>query len=360
MTEKAKLTEELMREYGLSDEPKSEAKAETKPTPDASLAPNETVVEPSSGGVNPFVGLKLKQEEDKKKQPPKNEFERNPEITGLGAILGGMSQYKGVGQNLFSPAPDLFVHRDSNMPTGQKSSVLPTVPATDVEHVIQSGQEVRPQVTGRQKESGHNWETNRQSLAQQQGLSQPGASNVVVEAGPMYPTKSGVGIPQSVAVEMEQELQLKQAQEAEQRKQLLAKQEAEQQRIAQQKARRAQVIGAAKGTGRIAQGIVGGTTAAPALYEYGRDILKKDVNKPADTTQGLSGLGGLMMALGKGKMGGLGAALQVPYVVKHRDELARSQLMSDVVPDVIRMGMTGSELYEPANTMPVKPFPIKD
>jgi hypothetical protein len=347
MTEKSKLTEELMREYGLSDEPQT-------PSPSVSVAPTETVVTPTTGGVNPFIDLKKRQEEADKKKPTLTEFERNPEITGLGALMGGMAQYKGVGQNLFSPAPDLFAHRDSNMPTGQKSSVLPTVPATDVEHVLQSGQESRPQVTGRQKESGHNWETNRQSLAQQMGLSQPGAPNAIVQAGPMYPTKSGVGIPQNVAVEMEQELQLKQAQENEQRKQLLAKQEAEQQRIAQQKARRAQVIGAAKGTGRMAQGVVGGATAAPALYEYGRDVLKDEKTKPPDTTQGLSGLGGLMMALGKNKMGALGAALQVPYAVKHRDELARSQLLSDVVPDVIRMGMTGSELYEPANTIPTR------
>jgi hypothetical protein len=30
-------------------------------------------------------------------------------------------------------------------------------------------------------------------------------------------------------------------------------------------------------------------------------------------------------------------------------------MLSDVVPDTIRMGMTGSEMFEPANTMPVKP-----
>lgn len=352
MTEKSKLTEELMREYGLSEE-----QAAPAPAPDASLAQNETVVPATTGGVNPFIELKRRQENELKKQPPKTEFERNPEITGMGALLGALAQYKGAGQNIFRPDPNLFVATNPSMPNAPRGNVAPVIPATDVEHVIQSGQEARPQVTGRQKESGHNWETNRQSLAQQMGLSMPGASNVVVQAGPMYPTKSGVGIPQNVAVEMEQELQAKQAAEAEQRRQLLARQAAEQQRQQQQQARRSQVIGGLKGTARIGQGVVGGTLAAPALYEYTRDALKKDVNKPADTTQAVSGVGGLMMALGKGKLGTLGALAQIPYAVKHRDELARSQLLADIVPDTIRMGMTGSEMYDPANDMPTRSRP---
>ena len=352
MTEKSNLTEELMRQYGLSDEPAA-------PAPDGSPAPAEAVVPISSGSVNPFIDLQRKKDDEAKKKPPKNEFERNPEITGMGALLGAMAQYKGAGQNLFRPDPDLFVATNPRMPNAPQAGVAP-MPATDVEHVLQSGQDARPQVTGRQKESGHNWESNRQSLAQQMGLSAPGASNVVVQSGPMYPTKSGVGIPQNVAIEMEQELQIKQAAEAEQRKQLLAKQAAEQQRLQQQQAKRNQIIGAAKGTGRIAQGIAGGAFAAPALYEYGRDALKKDVNKPADPTQGLSGVGGLAMALGKNKLGALGALAQIPYLVKNRDEIARSQMLADIVPDTMRMGMTGAEMYEPANTMPVNPFPIND
>jgi hypothetical protein len=67
-----------------------------------------------------------------------------------------------------------------------------------------------------------------------------------------------------------------------------------------------------------------------------------------------------MMALGKGKLGTLGALAQIPYAVKHRDEIARSQMLADIVPDTMRMGMTGAEMYEPAGTMPVKPFPIND
>jgi hypothetical protein len=355
MTEKSKLTEELLREYGLSDEPAA-------PAPNAPLAPNEPVVaQPLSGG-NPFVDLKRRQEEDAKKQPPKNEFERNPELTGLSAVLGGMAQYKGAGQDLFKPEASLFTYNRPPPPIPQIGAVSPmgAQPLSDVEHTMQSGQGQRPGETGRMRENTHNQETQRQALAAKQGIQLPGASNLIVNAGPMYTTESGVSIPKTTAVEMEKELQMKQAAEAEQRRQILEKQAIAQQRQQQQQARIDQMKGVAKGTAKIGQGVVGGAFAGPALYEYGRDVMKKQPNKPADPTQGLSGIGGLMMALGKSKIGGLGALAQIPYIVKNRDELARSQMLSDVVPDTMRMGMTGSEMFEPAGTMPVKPFPIND
>ena len=357
MTEKSKLTEELMRQYGLSDEPVA-----PPPAPDGSPAPVEAVVAQPSGGGNPFVDLKRRQEEAAKKQPTKNEFERNPELTGAGALFGGMAQYKGAGQDLFKPDAELFTYRKPPPPIPQIGAMAPmgAQPLSDVEHTMQSGQGQRPGETGRMRENTHNQETQRQALAAKQGIQLPGASNVIVNAGPMYTTESGVAIPKPAAVQLEQELQMKQAAEAEQRRQILEKQAIEQQRQQQQQARRDQVKGAAKGTARIGQGVFGGALAAPALYEYGRDVTKNDPKKPADVTQGISGIGGLMMALGKNKLGTLGALAQIPYVVKNRDELARSQMLSDVVPDTMRMGMTGAEMYEPAGTMPVKPFPIND
>jgi hypothetical protein len=359
MTEKSKLTEELMRLYGLSDEPVA-----PPPAPDGSPAPVETVVAQPSGGGNPFVDLKRRQEEAAKKQPPKNEFERNPELTGLSAVLGGMAQYKGAGQDLFKPEASLFTYNRPPPPIPQIGAVSPmgAQPLSDVEHTMQSGQGQRPGETGRMRENTHNQETQRQALAAKQGIQLPGASNLIVNAGPMYTTESGVAIPKTAAIQLEQELQAKKAVEAEQRRQILEKQALEQQRLQQQKARREQMIGSAKGavkgTAQMGQGFVGGALAAPQLYEYGRDVMNP--KKTADATQGISGIGGLMMALGKSKLGGLGALAQIPYIVKNRDELARSQMLSDVVPDTMRMGMTGSEMFEPAGNMPVKPFPIND
>ncbi len=368
MTDKAKDDAELdalMDRYGM----KASKSSEKKPTPKIEApaqeeAPvQEAVVEEPPLRGNSLIDAQERLEREQQNKPPENVFERNRGLAETGAILGGAAKYKGLGSTIAKPAPDLFAHRDANLPTGQKAPLIPVAtpaqPVTDIEHILQSGQEARPQVTGRQKESGHNWETNRQALAQQQGLSTTGAKELVVNAGPMVPTSSGIAIPKNVAVQLEQEFQAKQAAEAIAREQALAKQAEEQKRIQAQKAKIDQIKGAAKGTARIGQGVVGGATAIPQLYEYGRDVISGVPSKPADTTQAVSGVGGLMMALGKGKTGALGALAQIPYAVKHRDEIMRSMRLADVVPDVIRMGMTGSELYEPADTMPVRPTPIR-
>lgn len=79
---------------------------------------------------------------------------------------------------------------------------LPETPSlmSDVEYMSQSGRgEARPQITGRQMESAHNWETQRQSLATKQGLQRPGAASMLVEAGPGVPTRAGIWVPKSSA-----------------------------------------------------------------------------------------------------------------------------------------------------------------
>lgn len=352
----------LMERYGLG----ATKAPESKPAPkvdvpvQASATPKDEPVDEAPIRGNPLIEAQERLEAEQLNKPPENVLERNRLLAEVGGGLGGVAQYKGMGQKMMRPAMDLFAPRDG-VPTGgqpsKQMSVAPVQPVTDIEHILQSGKEDRPQVTGRQKESGHNWETNRQALVQQDQLERPGAKQVIASAGPMVPTASGIAIPKNVAVKMEQELQARQAIEAEQRRQILAKQEAEQQRVANQQARRAQAVGAVKGTGRVTQGVGGGALAVPQLYEYGRDVISGTPNKPADATQGLSGLGGLMMALGKTKAGALGALAQIPYAVKNREEIARSLKLSDVVPDTVRMGMTGSELYEPANTMPIRTRP---
>lgn len=346
MTEKAKndLTSELMRRYNIKtdDDDQLDAPIPKPLSEEAQSDPFYSSPPPAQqeeSKANPFIGLKTDEDGKKGGETTQNVLERNRGLSEVGAALGAAAQYKGAGQSLLKPATDLFASRDANMPDGQRGGIMPTAqPMTDVEHTMQSGQGQRPGETGRQRENTHNQETNRQALAAKQNLQLPGAANVVVNAGPMYTTESGVSIPKSAASQMEQELQAKQAVEAERRRQLLEKQAIEQRRIDQQKARRAKVVGAAQGTGRVAQGIVGGALAAPQLYEYGRDVVRNDKAKPADTTQGISGAGGLMMALGKGKAGALGALAQIPYAVKHRKELAASMGMSDINPTAF-MGM---------------------
>jgi hypothetical protein len=262
----------------------------------------------------------------------------------VGGVLGGMAQYKGLGTGLFNPNPELFAPAQIAQPVTTPASTI--TPLSDVEHTMQSGQGTRPGETGRQRESAHNWETNRQKLAQESTLNQPGAKRVIVETGPLYQTASGVAIPQHEAVRMEEELRQRQAAQEQERQRLaMHESEAERQRLARAN-RNASIAGYGRGVGRVAQGIAGGAIAAPQLYEYAKDYAN---HKPTDETQLMSGLGGLMMALGKNKLGALGGLAQLPYAIKHRKELMDNLLLSDVVPDTVRMGMTGAELTEPAN-----------
>jgi len=356
----------LMERYGLGASKTSESKPAIKsdvPVQGTTPPQEESVPEEAPIQGEALIRAQELAENEASNKPPENVIERNRLIAEVGAGLGGAAQYKGVGQKLMRPAMDLFAPRDG-APTGQQGkqmSLAPVQPVTDIEHILQSGKEDRPQVTGRQKESGHNWESNRQALTQTgiektRPLANP-MQHPIVQAGPMVPTASGIAIPKNVAVQMEQELQARQIQEAMAREQALQKQAAEQQRQEKQKATVAKAIGAGKGALRVGQGIGGGAIAGPQLYEYGRDVV---TGKPADKTQALSGAGGLAMALGKNKAGFLGGLAQIPYAIKHRDELARSLKLADIVPDTMRMGMTGAEMYEPADTMPVKPFPIND
>jgi hypothetical protein len=203
MTEKAKndLASELMRRYNIkSDDDQVEFKPPKPPSEEAASdpfysSPSPAAAQETSFAINPL--LKIQEEEDRKKQekPPENVLQRNEGLAEVGGVLGGAAQYKGVGQNVLKPAVDLFAHRDANMPSGQKSSVLPTVPMSDVEHTMQSGQGQRPGETGRMRENTHNQETQRQALATKEGLEAPGAARAVVQAGPMYTTESGIPIP---------------------------------------------------------------------------------------------------------------------------------------------------------------------
>jgi hypothetical protein len=349
----------LLDRYGMKPSAAPEKKAAPKaeaPT-QASVPIAEVIEEPLPYRGDAVLAAQEALEEAERNKTPENILERNRGLAETGAVLGGMAQYKGVGQNLFSPSSNVFAPRDANLVGGQKSNLMPLTgePLSDVQHTMQSGQGQRPGETGRQREGTHNQETNRQALALKQNINAPGAERAIVDAGPMYTTKSGIPIPVRAANQIEQELQIKQMLSDMARQKALEESEKEQKRVQKQQENRAKVIGGAKGTAKIGQGIVGGAIAAPQLYEYGRDVVSGAPGKSADTTQGLSGLGALMMALGKGKAGFLGGLAQIPYAVKHKDELARGLKLADIVPDTVRMGMTGSEVFEPADTMPRPP-----
>jgi hypothetical protein len=91
--------------------------------------------------------------------------------------------------------------------------------------------------------------------------------------------------------------------------------------------------------------VAGGMVAAPQLMEAGSNYFQ---NKPVDPTQVISGLGGIGMMTKSTPLGAAGALAQLPYAIKHREEMMKNMNLSDLVPDAIKIGMTGAELYEPA------------
>lgn len=332
------LTQELLSRYGMSQKLEEPKVAASTSTPANEIAIPE----------NPFVALEEKKAFEEKNAPVSNVLQRNLGATATGGVLGGIAQYKGLGKGLFQPDPTLFsptlVTEPSSLPSAE------SIPMSNVEHTMQSAQGQRLGETGRQRENAQHWESNRQSLATKANLQLPGAANTLVQAGEFYPTESGVGIPKSVAVDLERELKAKQAADAFERQQILEKQAAlEKQQLAAAQ-RRASIAGAGRGLARIGQGVVGGALAAPNLIEYAQNVANQ---KPADTTQLLGGLGGLMMALGRGKMGAAGALAQIPYAIKHRNELARSMNLSDINPTAF-MGMP-EELSPAFTDIPEKP-----
>jgi hypothetical protein len=75
--------------------------------------------------------------------------------------------------------------------------------------------------------------------------------------------------------------------------------------------------------------IVGGSIAVPQLIQSGMDYFR---NKPVDPYQVASGLGGVGMMTRSKPLGILGGLAQLPYAIKHKDELLNSMTMNDVNP----------------------------
>jgi hypothetical protein len=95
--------------------------------------------------------------------------------------------------------------------------------------------------------------------------------------------------------------------------------------------------------------IVGGSIAVPQLIQSGMDYFR---NKPVDPYQVASGLGGVGMMTRSKTLGILGGLAQLPYAIKHKDELLNSMTMNDVNPVAFPAGTaesTSSPMEEPTS-----------
>lgn len=78
--------------------------------------------------------------------------------------------------------------------------------------------------------------------------------------------------------------------------------------------------------GGLARGAAFGATGAPMAYQ----MVKQE--EPTDWTQWTSLLGSGLGMTRSGPLGYAGAAMQIPYAVKHREELARGLTLGDISP----------------------------
>ena len=272
-------------------------------------------------------------DEDETKE---NTFPASKYLTGAGAGLGAYGSYKGVGLDFVKPHPEIFAPKKIN--TGVPSNIHSVSPEeyarsmantadgmSDVEHMMQSGQGRRAGTTGRQQESSHNWETNRQALATKEGLQAPGASKAIVDFGPMAPRQSGIGISKNLAANLEEEQMMAEARAKVLRdtaekaaKEKLAKETAEK-LAAEQKA--AKWAGIRSGAAKIGLGGLGGAFAANDIYEAIDEMRARGIDDE-NIAKLIGGVGGGLMVIPTPltQAGGaalVGGSMAWPYVREH-------------------------------------------
>lgn len=274
------------------------------------------------------------------KRAEEERLKNSLETYGLGAAAGAYATHKdairNVGRKFLSPgSPDIYGPRQAPGTMPPMPRVEPSFSIAPQSNLDSETQKIMQSIkdetgsTGRQRERGHNWETNREGMATRQNLTAPGAPKVVVDAGPMTPTRGGIAIPQGVAQSIEderlmQEARRKAAEETLKREAELLHQAEEAKRIhaAEQAARSATRSGVAAGIGKVGFGALGGALSAKELYDLYKDPRKMKDWTDEDYVRLIGGLGGLAstiptpmtQAIG---LGTAGLSMAYPYAKEY-------------------------------------------
>ena len=107
-------------------------------------------------------------------------------------------------------------------------------------------------------------------------------------------------------------------------------------------AQAAKHAGLMRGGAKVAQGALGVAGGALQGYQMLKNYL---AGHNPDWTEVTSLVGSPLAAFGKTGLGSIGTVMQLPYAVKHREDIARGMTMGDVVP--ASAGLTQSQLAEP-------------
>ena len=301
----------------------------------ATAAPASPAASSASGQTNPYLKLQAATAKSLAEKEQKEQSEGSLKAAGIGAVAGAAARYKGKnvldflapGEGVFRATPETveFFNERLRQTTRDPSANIRLMTPEQADRLIQGGEGPTLGTTGRQRGETYNLESQRRSRVQQsaeaaaRGVS-PTVRDPLLAAGePMVELRGGMIVPRSVATQEAQAEAVRAQQEAE-RARILAEREAEMARRGMQRS------ALATGAKKVVQGGLGG--AFTGLQGYGMATQKQ----PADWSQYLSLLGGLGMTFGGPRLGVAGALAQWPYIIKHRDELARALTNLDINP----------------------------
>jgi hypothetical protein len=261
--------------------------------------------------------------------PPKPEDKRKgkdmAEAAGAGAAAGALSRYKGVEASgkFFKPGEGVFAPNEKQLDlinaslrakTGDPKIDVRGMTAEQVNRLLSGGEGDTLGTTGRQRTETFGMETQRRSRVQK-GMENlvnrnfPGTPDPITAVGePIVELPSRIHVPESVATQVSAQ------QTANANRDLTAAQQA------------AQRTGMKAGLTKVGQGTVGGALTGAQAYNMATQP------QPVDWTQYLSLLGNMGITFGGPRLGTMGGLAQIPYAIKHREEIARGMGLGEISP----------------------------
>lgn len=272
------------------------------------------------------VDNELDRQQKERDQANHEEFLRKATVAGLGASTGALLRHKGMeARNIFSPGQNVYQPSEKSIQninvqlrqkTGDPTLDYRALTPDQVNRILSGGEGSTLGTTGRQRSEGFNLETSRRSRLQNDlenlvNQKFPGTPDPIISVGePLVPLKSNLIVPQSVAT--------KEAEKTTSNT-LQAINEAE---------KSAKMSGIKSGLTKGGMGALGGALTGLQGYNMATQ------EKPLDWSHYLSLLGNLGMTFGGKSLGTLGGLAQIPYAIKHRDELAHGMTYGDINPTV--------------------------
>jgi len=272
------------------------------------------------------VDNELDRQQKERDQANHEEFLRKATAAGAGASVGAILRHKGMeARNIFSPGQNVYQPSEKSIQninvqlrqkTGDPTLDYRALTPDQVNRILSGGEGSTLGTTGRQRSEGFNLETSRRSRLQNDlenlvNQKFPGTPDPIISVGePLVPLKSNLIVPQSVAT--------KEAEKTTSNT-LQAINEAE---------KSAKISGIKSGLTKGGMGALGGALTGLQGYNMATQ------EKPLDWSHYLSLLGNLGMTFGGKALGTLGGLAQIPYAIKHRDELAHGMTYGDINPTV--------------------------